>query len=128
MEAGVLRLQNGISAVASRISLDVGAAAIVDGYMKRDWLPSCARTLERSCSLSKAKTKKQEEQDGQRSQTDMETGLGVVVEILPYHPGSVWNNLPHHVAGGHITRTLSDSWPLRTQATVVTILSKRQAH
>ncbi len=65
MEPGVLRLQNGISAVRSRIGLDVSIVASVDSYGKVDYLESSARTVQRNCSLSKEKIKQEEEQDEQ---------------------------------------------------------------
>lgn len=65
MEPGVLRLQNGISAVPSRIGLDVSIVASVDSYGKLDYLESSARAVQRNCSLCRETIKKEEEQDEQ---------------------------------------------------------------
>ncbi len=106
----------------SRTGLDVGGVTIVDGYMKIDYLASCAGTLERSYCLSKAKIEKQEEQDGQRSQTNLETGLGIVVEDVPYQPGSVCGDLAYSVLGGHITHRLFCALSVKIPAMIFFIL------
>ena len=65
VEPGVLRLQKGISAVPRSIGPDVSIVASVDSYGKVDYLEGSARTVQRNCPLSKAKTKEQEVQDEQ---------------------------------------------------------------
>jgi len=52
-DAATAGLQNGISAVASRIGLDVSIVASVDSYGKVDYLECSARAVQRNCSLSK---------------------------------------------------------------------------